>query len=46
MRAFPAGALEITDTATRFVPFTALGRLVAAFAAGVVLGALILARRR
>jgi uncharacterized spore protein YtfJ len=46
VRAFPAGALEITDNATRFVPFTDPGRLVAAFAVGAVLGALILARRR
>jgi uncharacterized spore protein YtfJ len=46
VRAFPAGALEITDNATRFVPFTDLGRLVAAFTAGAVLGAVIFMRRR
>jgi uncharacterized spore protein YtfJ len=46
VRAFPAGALEITDNATRFVPFTDLGRLAVAFTAGAVLGTLILARRR
>jgi uncharacterized spore protein YtfJ len=46
VRAFPAGALEITDNATRFVPFIDPGRLVVAFTAGAVLGALILTRRR
>jgi hypothetical protein len=46
LRAFPAGALEITDNATRFVPFTDLRRRAAAFTAGAVLGTLILARRR
>jgi uncharacterized spore protein YtfJ len=45
VRAFPAGALEITDNATRFVPSTDVGRLIVAFAAGAVLGALIIARR-
>ena len=46
MRACPAGALEITDNATRFVPFTDLKRLVFSFMAGAVLGALILTGRR
>jgi uncharacterized spore protein YtfJ len=50
VRAFPAGALEITSTATRFVPFTSVAQLVrqlaAAFAAGVVFGTLILPRHR
>jgi uncharacterized spore protein YtfJ len=46
VRAFPAGALEITDGDTRFVPFTDIGQLVVAFAAGAVLGALIFRRRR
>ena len=46
VRAFPAGALEITDRETRFVPFTDVRWLAAAFAAGAVLGSLILARRR
>lgn len=49
VRAFPAGALEITSTATRFVPFISFAQLVrqlsAAFAAGVVFGALIRPRR-
>jgi uncharacterized spore protein YtfJ len=46
VRASPAGALEITDNATRFVPFADPARLVVAFAAGAVFGALILTRRR
>jgi uncharacterized spore protein YtfJ len=46
VRAFPAGALEITDTATRFVPFIDPGRLVVAFTAGALVAALILTRRR
>jgi uncharacterized spore protein YtfJ len=46
VRAFPAGALEITDTGTRFVPFTDVGQLVGAFVGGAVIGALIFTRRR
>jgi uncharacterized spore protein YtfJ len=50
LRAFPAGALEITSTATRFVPFTSVAQLVrelaVAFAAGVAFGALVIPRRR
>jgi uncharacterized spore protein YtfJ len=50
VRAFPAGALEITDSSTRFVPFIDLERLVprlaAAFVAGAVLGSLIVGRWR
>lgn len=46
VRAFPAGALEITDTGTRFVPFIDLTWLGAAFAAGVVLTSLVFTRRR
>jgi uncharacterized spore protein YtfJ len=45
-RAFPAGALEITDSGTRFVPFIELKWLGAAFTAGVVLSGLLLTRRR
>jgi uncharacterized spore protein YtfJ len=45
VRAFPAGALEITDNGTRFVPFVDLTWLGAAFAAGVVLSGLALTRR-
>jgi uncharacterized spore protein YtfJ len=50
VRAFPAGALEITSTGTRFVPFTSLAQLVprvaVAFAAGVMFSSLVLRRRR
>jgi len=46
VRAFPAGALEITDTGTRFVPFMDLKWLVPVFAAGVAFGSLIVMRRR
>jgi uncharacterized spore protein YtfJ len=46
VRANPAGALEITDGGTRFVPFTDPSQLLIAFAAGAVFGALILTRRQ
>ena len=46
VRAFPAGALEITESGTRFVPFIDLMWLGAAFTAGVVMSGLILTRRR
>jgi uncharacterized spore protein YtfJ len=46
VRAFPAGALEITETGTRFVPFMDLKWFVAAFAAGAVLTSLLRVRRR
>jgi uncharacterized spore protein YtfJ len=50
VRAFPAGALEITATETRFVPFGGVARLVRqfaiVFAAGVVFGSLFVHRRR
>src|SRR5579872_7500244 len=45
VRAFPAGALEITADSTRFVPFTDARALGAAFAAGALLGGLLLFRR-
>jgi len=45
VRAFPAGALEITEGSTRFVPFIDLTWLAAAFTAGVVLSGLMLTRR-
>ncbi|MBZ5606483.1 MAG: hypothetical protein LAO79_29695 [Acidobacteriia bacterium] len=45
VRAFPAGALEITGDKTRFVPFTDLRWLAGAFAAGVLLGGFFLRRR-
>jgi hypothetical protein len=38
--------LEITETGTRFIPFTDLRWLAIAFAAGAAFGGLILARRR
>jgi hypothetical protein len=37
---------KITDTGTRFVPFTDVGQLVGAFVGGAVIGALIFTRRR
>ena len=46
VRACPAGALEITEDATRFIPFVDRQRLLAALTAGLGLVALILARRR
>jgi len=46
VRAFPAGALEITQSGTRFVPYTDLRWLAGAFAAGALLGGLFLHRRR
>ena len=50
VRAFPAGALEITESSTRFVPFIDVDRLVprlaAAVSAGAVLGSMIVRRWR
>lgn len=46
VRAFPAGALEITDSGTRFIPFIDLRWLAAAFTSGAVLASLLLTRRR
>jgi len=46
VRAFPAGALEITASGTRFVPFTDLRPLAGAFAAGALFVGLILGRTR
>jgi uncharacterized spore protein YtfJ len=46
VRAFPAGALEITDNGTRFVPFIDVAQLVVAFVGGAVVGALLFTRRR
>ncbi len=45
IRAFPTGVLEITEKATRFVPFVDLAWLGAAFMDGVVLSSLVLLRR-
>jgi uncharacterized spore protein YtfJ len=44
--ALPAGALEITDTSTRFVPFMDLRWIVVAFGVGAALGSVIARRRR
>ena len=41
VRAFPAGALEITETTTRFIPFTNVRELAGVFAAGAALGILL-----
>jgi uncharacterized spore protein YtfJ len=46
VRAFPAGALEITEGHTRFVPFTDAGALAVAFAAGALLAGLAVGWRR
>jgi uncharacterized spore protein YtfJ len=46
VRAFPAGALEITEGNTRFVPFIDPAWIGAAFTAGVVLASVFLLRRR
>src|SRR5262245_65853822 len=46
VRAFPAGALEITDNSTRFVPCLDFRWLGAALTTGAVIGSLILNRRR
>ncbi len=45
VRAFPAGALEITSAGTRFIPFMNARSLIAAFGAGLLLGALLIGRR-
>jgi len=45
VRAFPAGALEITESGTRFVPYIDLRMLAGAFAAGAVLAGLLLRRK-
>jgi uncharacterized spore protein YtfJ len=44
VRAFPAGALEITPTSTRFVPFADWRPLAAVFAAGVAVGTFLFHR--
>jgi uncharacterized spore protein YtfJ len=45
VRAFPAGALEITSSQTRFVNYNDIRWLAGAFAAGAVLGSLLLGRK-
>ena len=46
VRAFPAGALEITEGRTRFVPFIDPAWIGAAFTAGAVLASVWFLRRR
>jgi len=46
VRAFPAGALEITEGRTRFVPFIDPSWIGAAFTAGAVLASVFFLRRR
>jgi uncharacterized spore protein YtfJ len=46
VRAFPAGALEITPEGTRFIPFSNLRWLLAAFGVGTLAGTLLVRRRR
>lgn len=45
VRAFPAGALEISDKGTRFVPFIDPMWFAAAFTPGALLASLIATRR-
>ena len=45
VRAFPAGALEITASGTRFIHVTDLRWFAGAFAAGALLGSVLFARR-
>lgn len=46
MKAYPAGALEITDSGTRFVPFIDVQQLAAgAIFVGALLGLILLRRR-
>lgn len=45
VRAYPAGALEITPTQTRFIHYTDLRWMAAAFAAGMMLSHIFLRRR-
>ena len=46
VRAYPAGALEITEEGTRFIAFPDMRLMAGAFAAGAMWGALVLSRRR
>jgi len=46
VRAFPAGALEITEGRTRFVPFIDPAWIGAAFTVGVVFVSVLFLRRR
>jgi uncharacterized spore protein YtfJ len=46
VRAFPAGALEITENRTRFIPFIDPAWIGAAFAAGALMTTVMFLRRR
>jgi uncharacterized spore protein YtfJ len=46
VRAFPAGALEITEERTRFVPFIDPAWIGAAFTAGALFASVMFLRRR
>jgi uncharacterized spore protein YtfJ len=46
VRAYPAGALEITADRTRFIPFHDPRWLAGAFAAGALIGSLLLRKTR
>jgi uncharacterized spore protein YtfJ len=46
VRAFPAGALEITAEHTRFIPFRDTRWLACAFAAGALMGSLLWRKSR
>ena len=46
VRAYPAGALEITPSGTRFIQFTDLRWLLAAFSMGAFAGTLLFRRKR
>jgi uncharacterized spore protein YtfJ len=46
VRAFPAGALEITEGRTRFVPFIDPSWIGAAFTAGALIATMFFLRRR
>jgi uncharacterized spore protein YtfJ len=45
VRALPAGALEITPSGTRFIPYTDYRWIAGAFAIGALLGRLFLRRK-
>lgn len=46
VRAYPAGALEITESGTRFIPFPDIRWMAGVFVTGLALGSLLLGRRR
>jgi len=46
VRAFPAGALEITAKGTRFIPFFDARLVMSASSIGIAIGGLLAGRRR